>query len=327
MFSSLSSQEQNKDQEHNEKDTSSCQTHTINPAGHLPSIFTPGEASTHQIGYVDTKKYNAVVKKLRQFFWQKGFLEVHTQSRLSILAACEDPQTIATYNYGGMTYPLPQTGQMWLEYELFRNPDAPGYFCMTTSFRNEPNPIPGRHDKVFGLFEVEMKGDMNNLINLWRELCKFLGYEGNFSEVDYDTIAKKYGVRELENTEEERLYEDFGPVVFLKDFPVHTSPFWNMGLYPDRMHARKVDVILSGVETFGSAERSSNVEEMRHMFHTISDGQYANTLYSQFGKERVEHELNDYLSYEMFPRVGGGIGVTRLIRSLEMEGLLDSLMD
>ena len=288
----------------------------------LPDIFTPGEASTSQIGYVDTVKYNKVVKKLREFFWAKGFLEVHTQSRLSILAACEDPTTIATYTYGGMSYPLPQTGQMWLEYELLRNPEPPGYFCMTTSFRNEPNPVPGRHDKVFGLFEVEMKGSLNDLINLWRELCEFLGYQGTYHEVDYDDVCKKYDVRELEHEHEEQLYKDFGQVVFLKDFPIHTSPFWNMGLYPDRLHARKVDVILSGVETFGSAERSCSVDEMRHMFHTISDGQYANTLYSQFSKERVEKELEDYLSYDMFPRVGGGIGVTRLIRSLEMEGLL-----
>ena len=65
---------------------------------------------------------------------------------------------------------------------------------------------------------------------------------------------------------------------------------------------------------------------MRHMFHTISDGKYANILFSQFTKERVEKELNEYLSYEMIPRVGGGIGITRLIRSLEMEGLLDDMM-
>ncbi len=42
-------------------------------------------------------------------------IENMTQSRLSILAACEDPTTISTYNYAGEVWPLPQTGQMWLE--------------------------------------------------------------------------------------------------------------------------------------------------------------------------------------------------------------------
>jgi len=51
---------------------------------------------------------------LRSFFLSRGFEEVHTQNRLSILAACEDPENVATYNYEGQVWPLPQTGQMWL---------------------------------------------------------------------------------------------------------------------------------------------------------------------------------------------------------------------
>ena len=40
---------------------------------------------------INSEKFNQVVKKLRTFFWSKNFVEVHTQNRLSILAACEDP--------------------------------------------------------------------------------------------------------------------------------------------------------------------------------------------------------------------------------------------
>ena len=36
---------------------------------------------------IDTKEFTDVTKKLRDFFDERGFLEVHTQSRLSILAA------------------------------------------------------------------------------------------------------------------------------------------------------------------------------------------------------------------------------------------------
>ena len=78
---------------------------------------------------VDTRDYNYVVSKLRSFFKSKGFLEAHPQNRLSILAACEDPWTVASFDYAGSVWPLPQTGQMWLEYELLKNPEAPGYFC------------------------------------------------------------------------------------------------------------------------------------------------------------------------------------------------------
>ena len=53
---------------------------------------------------IDPAEFTKVVQKLREFFDKKGFLEVHTQNRLSILAACEDPKTISTFSYGGKIY-------------------------------------------------------------------------------------------------------------------------------------------------------------------------------------------------------------------------------
>jgi aspartyl/asparaginyl-tRNA synthetase len=80
----------------------------------------------------------------------------------------------------------------------------------------------------------------------------------------------------------------------------------------------KVDVILYGQETIGSAERSCDVEEMRQMFYTIEDGGYSAKLFELFGKERVEKELEEFLSFRFFPRFGGGIGMTRLARAYEL---------
>lgn len=274
--------------------------------------------------YIDPVAYHSVVSKLRSFFESKGFIEVPTQSRLSILAACEDPTTIATYNYAGNVWPLPQTGQMWLEYELLRNPKAPGFYCVSTSYRNEANPIPGRHDLVFPMFEFEFGKGMSGLILLERELIEYLGLVDsryNIPMIRYDEAAEEYGVKELEAEHEERLQEDYGNAVFLTDFPQYTSPFWNMKKNGD--FANKVDVILHGIETIGSAERGTDPDEMRHLFHTISDGMYADILYAQFGKERVEKELENFLSFEFFERCGGGIGITRLIRAMKLEKLID----
>ena len=52
-------------------------------------------SALNNVGMVDSKDYTMVTSILREFFTKKGFLEVHPQSRLSILAACEDPKTIA----------------------------------------------------------------------------------------------------------------------------------------------------------------------------------------------------------------------------------------
>ena len=272
--------------------------------------------------------FGKVVNKLREFFNSKGFIEVHPQSKLSILAACEDPTTMATYNYNGLVWPLPQTGQMWLENYLLDHPKEKGFYCVSTSYRNEPNPVEGRHDKIFPMFEFETHGGMDVLLELEKGLLEHLGftkdmYENNeYPEGDYDDIAKKYGVKELEHEHEEQLNKDHGPVHFIKNFPQHTSPFWNMKLNDEKTHANKIDVILHGMETIGSAERSINKDDMRSMFNNISGGEYSNTLNAQFNRERVQSELNEFLGHTFIPRCGGGIGVTRIIRAMKLSNLI-----
>lgn len=274
---------------------------------------------------IDSHKFSYVVNKLRTFFLGKGYVEVHTQNRLSILAACEDPSTISIYNYASSHWPLPQTGQMWLEYELLKDPSPPGYFCVSTSYRNEPNPIPGRHDLIFPMFEFELKGDLDTMQNVERELLEYLGYgvKDGFIEGQYEDVAERMGVMDISHKEEMKLYKEDGhKVFFLKNFPEYTSPFWNMKRNPGGKTAKKIDVIMSGMETIGSAERSSDIEEMQTRFNNISGGMYAKTLYNHFGKERVDSEMADFLKHTFITRSGGGIGMTRLIRSMELEGLI-----
>ena len=62
---------------------------------------------------------------------------------------------------------------------------------------------------------------------------------------------------------------------------------------------------------------------MRERFFTIEQGEYANLLFTKFGKERVMAELDAYLALPMIPRFGGGIGLTRLARALELSGLFN----
>lgn len=269
----------------------------------------------------DIRAYNHIVRQLRCFFQDmKGFVEVPAQSRLSILAACEDPETITQFVFSGVNYPLPQTGQMWLESELLNNPGIPGVFCITTSYRNEPFPIPGRHDKIFPMFEFEAAGGIETLKKIEAELVKFLGFPAP-TLCSYETICQQYGVDEIKSEHELRMQKDFGNVICLEGFPQRTHPFWNMKHDKNGIFS-KVDVILYGMETIGSAERSTNVQEMRDNFFTISGGQYAKLLFNAFGKERVLKELDYYLSMNMFPRFGAGIGVTRLARAMGLANLL-----
>ena len=269
---------------------------------------------------INPEKFTEAVTLLRDFFLARNFQEVHTQNRLSILAACEDPTTVATYDYNGEVWPLPQTGQMWLEYELLNNPNVPGFFCVSTSYRAEKEIVEGRHDTIFPMFEFEFPGTIVELEKMEKELVEHMGFGNKHSVIDKDYLEwcdyfDLYNGEELTHKHEEEMCKKWqGRVCMIKNFPNYTSPFWNMRQNGDGT-AAKIDVIISGQETIGSAERSSDPEEMLEMFHTISEGMYADLLFGRFGKDRVEKELDDFLSLDMIPRVGGGIGLTRLIRA------------
>ena len=288
---------------------------------------------------INPEKYTHTVGLLRSFFLDKGFQEVHTQNRLSILAACEDPTTVTTYNYAGNVWPLPQTGQMWLEYELLTRPSSKGFFCISTSYRQEPNPVEGRHELIFPMFEFEMPGTFDDLLKMESDLCTYLGFKTEHGRAPLDNIefpggnylsmCGKYTASDniLTNYHESLMYKEYGDVFFLTHFPYTTSPFWNMKkdstpLSTGGDAALKCDVIMGGMETIGSAERAHDVDEMRDQFHTISDGEYAQLLYNLFGKERVLKELDEFLEFDFVPRFGGGIGVTRMISAMRLAGLM-----
>lgn len=270
----------------------------------------------------DVQLYHELIQKMRNFFLMKGFTEIPDGIRLAILAACENPHSIMTYNITdekgeSVTYPLQQTNQMVLEEVLLENPELEGVFCITTSYRDEKNPIPSRHKKVFKMVEFEMKGNMKDLVKFQSELLEYLGFDSPV-EVNYEDVCEEYGgVSILEDEHESRMWKEKGSVISLQNFPRRTNPFWNM-LGQGNGIFNKVDVILYGQETFGSAERSCNVNEMREMFYTIEDGKYSEKLFELFSKERVEEELEEFLKHNFIPRVGCGIGFSRLLRAYKL---------
>jgi aspartyl/asparaginyl-tRNA synthetase len=247
-------------------------------------------------------------------------VEVAAQHKLSILASCEQPESIAIFNYAGHKWPLSQTTQMHLEFELLKNPKPYGYFSIGTSYRNEQNPIPGRHELIFPMFEFEHHGGFNELVKFEHELIRSIGYNGKIDGGEYKDVAKKYNTVDISHEHEQHIYKSGSPVFMLRNFPIETNAFWNMARYPDGT-AQKIDVIMSGLETIGSATRSCNPDEMRRLFKTMSNGEYAGLLYKHFGEKRVNDELEEFLSLKFINRSGGGIGMSRLMNFFEKEKL------
>lgn len=271
---------------------------------------------------VNTDEYNFVIKKLMEFCFNKGFVYGCYQQNPTILAACEQPENIMPYQFNGKTWPMVQTNQMQLECVLLDNPTKhKGIFTTTTSYRNEQEMIPGRHSKVFPMFEFEFPGDFDDLKVFCRELLIHLGFKDeNIQEVNYEDACKRFNTDEIEHEHEMQMCKDNNGPIMLTMFPERTHPFWNMSRN-DEGYSYKLDVIINR-ETFGTAERSCSTTQMMDSFQNISDGKYAETLYNHFGKERVDEELNTFLEYNFVNRVGGGIGITRLISGLKEFGLM-----
>ncbi len=282
--------------------------------------------------------FDHTVTSLRSFFREKGWKEVTMQHRPSILAACEDPWNLVPYTFQGVTWPLPQTSQMWLEWELLNSPDVPGIFTLSTSYRAEPDPIPGRHQLIFPMFEIEGKGDYVDLRKTLADMLKHLGFgkEESFREMNYCDACSAVGAKSIEAKEEGELCQKFGDILFINRFPEESFPFWNMKREKSALEvhidgrvewkpiqiARKTDVVAHGFETIGGAERETDPEKMRNCFETISDGKYAAKLRELFGEERVQEEMDQFLSLDFFTRFGAGIGIHRLVRAMKLHNIL-----
>jgi aspartyl/asparaginyl-tRNA synthetase len=173
---------------------------------------------------------------------------------------------------------------------------------------------------IFPMFEFEFHGTMTELAIVETELLEYLGFKTPAIR-NYEDVCDEYGVSIIENDTETKLYHDVSDAVLLMNFPERTNPFWNMERHNDGT-AKKIDVILCGQETIGSAERSCNPEKMRENFFTIEGGKYAEKLFDLFSYNRVIDELEEFLQNKFIPRVGAGIGITRLIRAMEINKLI-----
>lgn len=252
---------------------------------------------------IDPVEYDKCITLIRTFFKVKGFLELYTQSHLSILSVI-DANPI-TFEFKHNTWPLPQNRDILLQSELLKDPQhVPGYFCITNYIQDET---------TLPIFEFQCKGSLDDIITLEYELLEFIGFKDNnfvnYTQEYYHKVAKD--VAENRN----RLTQVYGPVFFLKHTPIEKIPFW---IEHQNAEIKNVHVIIHGLDTIRSSEHSCQPLIMRQQF----DKSYANRLYSLFGKERVEKELDTFLNFTFIPRCGGSIHIGDMIRGMKLSHIM-----
>jgi hypothetical protein len=222
------------------------------------------------------------------------------------------------------TYQNPLTEEVVQALESSQVPPDPalpaGYYCDSTSTRDEARAGDGRRYNTFAMSEFELYGTYSDLQSFLENLLSHLGFR-KISYIEYEAACSYLGVTIIDDKEEKQLCQDLSSVVLLGKFPKRTDPYWNMKYSGQGDLYNKIDVLIHGVETMGTAERSCDRNQMRKDFYTQDDGKYAQRMFSVFGKERVEHELEKFLGHTFVSRFGGGIGLQRLIEGMEKEGL------
>lgn len=281
-------------------------------------------------GYIEPKEFDRIVSTIQAICKASGLLWWQP-SEPSILAACEDPETLLSYYElsTARVFPLQQTNQMWLEYALLsgirERADMPGLYCLTESYRDEIKQAQRHKDRIinkrFNMFEIEQQGGYQKFIALFIDILIALGVKSSHIEkVSYKkacTLLKQDPESYiLTDADEVWLNQNVAPCVLLCFFPERTNPFWNMHMLHDGT-AAKFDLILGGMECAGGAERSTDIPLQEKRFYTMPG--YKERLYSEFGQDRVLKELDYYFSLltPLSVRSGCGIGLSRLAAGLQ----------
>ena len=118
-----------------------------------------------------------------------------------------------------------------------------GFFCVSTSYRQEPNAIPVDTTLYSQCLNLKCRG-YDDLKKMEYELCEYLEFPKP-EERTYADWQKHFGLdpmTEMEAEHETKMFEEFGSTM-ITDFPEMTSPFWNMSRHGDAT-SKKIDVIL-----------------------------------------------------------------------------------
>lgn len=290
------------------------------------------------------RNYDYFVRRALQWGWRRHDLLLMDASRPSIVAACEDYKNITEYTIAGKRFPLPQTSQMHMEWNVMSDgvdSDIPGYMHVTTSYRDEGRPVPMRHASVFKMFEFEKRaapgadcaGAMAELNRTVRGFLNNFGVRDDMiDEVTYEDACNRLGVRAIGDREETLLTmaREDRPVVMLTYFPERSDPYWNMARLPDFPDiAYKIDTLGAGLEMIGAAVRGVDAMAMRARFNAVSGGKVAQRLYA-IDQGKAEEELAETLRMvheNPVMRYGGGMGIWRVMFMLETLRLLPERED
>lgn len=272
--------------------------------------------------------------RLQQF----KYVYSHTDDLLN-LAACENHKAIASTVFGNRIAALPQTAQMLLETYLLLFDDVNSIYTQSISYRDEEIVKDSRHLRLFSMLEIEQRGGFDKL-KMFLELFSEYFFGKSIKFVSYfealELVGKKLNDT-LSEADETVIVGEYDCPVGLYYFPESSNPYFNMSRTTftykgkDYRVAEKIDLLVKdregrALEVGGFAKRSSDILDIINNFETLMDGAYKNTLYAIAGKSAINKEFDQYLTIlqaaiyrNMAERWGGGIGILRLLETMQVD--------
>jgi asparaginyl-tRNA synthetase len=283
-----------------------------------------------------------LLKAIRTFLENEGFVEVTTPTICGLTGACEDFSTLFPLNYFGHTTFLTQTAQLHLE-PLIHSQTLRRVYAINHSYRAEPR-ADDRHLTEFVLIEPEIGGgDLETLIDIEQRLVselvrsalqerrnelEMLGADiamletitPPFRRVTYTQAVEqlnKMGIptqwgEDLDREREIALLNWTNFPTFITHYPLELK-FFNMR--QNREDARivnAVDLLLPGVgEVCGGAEREEDPHRLRDR---LMNSSAIKQLRAAGGNVEDYEWYLQLREHESIPYAGFGMGFERLVQ-------------
>jgi len=283
----------------------------------------------------------AVLKGLRRYLEDSGYVEVVAPHVTKATGACENVDTMFELDYFGRRAYLTQTGQLYLE---VLSQFLGKVWCSIHSFRAEPR-VDNRHLTEFVLVELEFLGGFDELL---REIEGAVGAgvrqamsdaAGELEALGVDKYSAKrllppyermtyteaveelreFGVKwgdDLKSVHERALVEMHGSrPLFITHYP-KAIKFFNMRENPGNPEVvNSADLLMpwSG-EAVGAAEREHRYERL--VERLLESPMYSMLVERGGGLEDFDWYLEFWRSHGGKLHSGCGIGVARVVQSL-----------
>jgi hypothetical protein len=266
--------------------------------------------------YVNPFFFHYVTNATRFFFLENGFIETYEQSNLSVINSCKHLNSCCLFDMYKFCHSLPQSNEIWLDYEITKYNNQTGFFCISTHYTNDSL---GIKNSIIPCLEFSIKGGMFELEKMLRSLLTSLGYKNKckFNTIMYKNILSTYNVTNITPSVYNKIAETDNGVIFIKNYTFNEDTFWND--FQENEIYNKITILLDGKETITATQKSKSSEFMRNNFKNRSD---FNKLCEIFGEYRVLGELEGYLELPFSDRCTGKINLINLIGSMHKESLI-----